>query len=129
MDGGAVAGAKMTKVVQVPGGELVVLEQQARSIVGLVSDLVSGWQYSRQVTRQKIQELQSTAQVALREGAARGIGELCRINIEEIAKTSELISSLPLQGESRDMAMAHLRQLSEALERNLDEYTRFTREV
>lgn len=102
------------------GAELTAFESTARSVVGIIRQIVRQYRESRIVDHNKTRELQLTADSAYRQAMALALGELARIHIQEIAETQRLIDSLKLKEEALGHAMRHLEKLSYALEQNLE---------
>lgn len=67
------------------------------------------------ILKEKIRSFQTTAK-------ARGIGEVARANIEEIAKTQNFIDQLHMDGAALDYAMGYMDHLNDMLNVNLQEY-------
>ena len=64
------------------------------------------------ILKEKIRAFQTIAR-------ARGMGEIARANIDEIAKTQEFIDRLQMDGAALDYAMTYMERLSDMLNINL----------
>ena len=101
------------------GAELVTFKVSATALAIKVSDLVTIYRQKSVVNRAQLEQLRWRADEALRLARARAVGDLSRVNIEEIAKTQHLIDSLNLSGVALYHAMMQLDQLSAELIQNL----------
>jgi hypothetical protein len=102
------------------GAELVTFKVSATALAVKVSELVTFYRQKSVVNRAELEQLKWRADEALRLARARAVGDLSRVNIEEIAKTQYLIDSLNLSGTALYHAMMQLDHLSAALIKNLD---------
>jgi hypothetical protein len=108
-----------SKGTQVTGGELVTFKVSATALAVTVSDLISFYRRNRTVNRSQLAQIQLKANETLRIARARAVGDLARVNVEEIARTQYLIDSLNLDGMALTHAMMTLDQLSVELMTNL----------
>ena len=84
----------------------------ANSMLGMYRDTNTVDIRKRTYLRERINELVARTH-------ARALGDLTRINIEELVKTQRLIDSYGTGGRLYEMQMVHLRELSNALVENL----------
>lgn len=94
----------------------------AKEVSSTVSSLVSTYRDIRSVKKHDIIILEENIKNFRATCRSRGVGELIRINIEEISKTQHLIDSQNLSSFALELAMGQLRNLNEMLTKNLEMY-------
>ena len=104
---------------QVTGSELVAFNVSANALAITVSNVVSLYRRDRAIDRAKLRQIEQEAEEALRYARGQALGNLARINIEEIAATQRYIDSLRLKDAALDYAMQTLEQLHRQLIENL----------
>lgn len=67
------------------------------------------------ILKEKIRAFQTVAR-------ARGMGEVARANIDEVAKTQVFIDQLHMDGAALDYAMGYMDRLNDMLNHNLEDY-------
>mgnify|MGYP001852038514 FL=1 len=67
------------------------------------------------ILKEKIRAFQTIAR-------ARGMGEVARANIDEVAKTQVFIDQLHMDGAALDYAMGYMDRLNDMLNSNLEDY-------
>ena len=93
----------------------------AKEVSSALSTMVSTYKTLKTVKKEsiilkeKIRAFQTIAR-------ARGMGEIARANIDEIAKTQEFIDRLQMDGAALDYAMTYMERLSDMLNINLEDY-------
>ena len=101
------------------GAELVTFKKSATALSGVISDLVSFYRRRRELNQAQLAQVKLEADKTLRIARTKAVGELSRINVEEISKTWLVIKSLKLEGVALDHAVEQLDQLSVELVANL----------
>ena len=94
----------------------------AKEVSSALSTMVSTYKTLKTVKKQESIILKEKIRAFQTIARARGMGEIARANIDEIAKTQEFIDRLQMDGAALDYAMTYMERLSDMLNIKLEDY-------
>ena len=94
----------------------------AKEVSSALSTMVSTYKTLKTVKKQESIILKEKIRAFQTIARARGMGEIARANIDEIAKTQEFIDRLQMDGAALDYVMTYMERLSDMLNINLEDY-------
>lgn len=94
----------------------------AKEVSSALGTMVSTYKTLRTVKKQESIILKEKIRAFQTITRARGMGEVARANIDEIAKTQEFINKLYMDGAALDYAMSYMERLNDMLNINLENY-------
>lgn len=94
----------------------------AREVSTAVGTMVNTYKTLRTVKKQESIILKEKSRAFQTIARVRGMGEVARANIDEIAKTQNFIDQLHMDGAALDYAMSYIDRLNDMLNVNLEGY-------
>ena len=94
----------------------------AKEVSTAVGTMVNTYKTLRTVKKQESIILKEKIRAFQTIARARGMGEVARANIDEIAKTQNFIDQLHMDGAALDYAMSYMDRLNDMLNVNLEGY-------
>lgn len=92
----------------------------AKSVSTAVASIITTYRKSKAVKKQELAALEAKIKIYVTQARAHAIGEIIRVNIEEIASTQRYIDQQNLDGIALEMAIEQLHELNCLLRANLN---------
>lgn len=99
--------------------DMVPWKQATSLVVVSIHTILSEWQQSRRISKKRLELLNIELKKELYKAEAHAIGEIARVNFEEIQKTVKLMTDSSTDKYTRELMVGQLKTLSESLERNM----------
>lgn len=100
----------------------IVVWEAVKGVSNTLKSFIDYYKETHTINKMKKIALKNKIDNFLVQQKIKGCSEIATLNIQEIAKTQNLIDSLNLSDKALDMAMGQLDRLNESLTRILEDY-------